>query len=84
MVASPKFEISITIVIALNMFVIGFEYYGITMQQGNIISVVNTIFVTIYGLETIFKIIGLRFHFFRSLWNIFDLFINILSIICKI
>ncbi|CAF0755497.1 unnamed protein product [Brachionus calyciflorus] len=81
MVASPKFEISITIVIALNMIVIAFEYYGNTIQQNNIINVVNTIFVTIYGLETVFKIVGLRLHFFRNLWNIFDLFINLLSIL---
>lgn len=84
MVASPKFELSITIVIALNMIVIGFDYYGQSNSYANILSVVNTIFVTIYGLETVFKLIGLRLHFFRNLWNIFDLFINVLSIICKL
>lgn len=84
MATSPKFEISITIVIILNMFVLGFRYYQMTLIQTNTIAVVNTIFVTIYGLESILKIVGLRLHFFRNPWNIFDLIINILSILCKL
>lgn len=83
MVMSPKFEISITIVILLNMFVLGFRYFQNPLIQTNSINVVNTIFVTVYGLESIFKMAGLRFHFFRNSWNIFDLIINILSILCK-
>ena len=83
MVSSPKFEISITIVIALNMIVNAVEYYNESNEYGNIVSVVNTIFVTLYGLESVLKLIGLRLHFFRNPWNIFDLFINILSIICN-
>jgi len=59
------------------------EYYNEGTQYGNIVNVMNTIFVTIYGLESVFKLIGLRLHFFRDKWNIFDLSINILSIICK-
>ncbi len=83
MVASPKFEISITIVIALNMIIIAVEYFNQPLKTENIINVINTIFVTLYGLETLFKLIGLRLHFFRNAWNIFDLIINILSILCK-
>ena len=59
------------------------EYFNEGLEYENIVNVVNTIFVTLYGLESLFKIIGLRLHFFRDYWNIFDLLINILSIICK-
>jgi voltage-gated cation channel len=59
------------------------EYFNEGIEYENIVNVVNTIFVTLYGLESLFKIIGLRLHFFRDYWNIFDLLINILSIICK-
>jgi len=83
MVASSKFEISITIIIVLNMILNAAEYFNEGLEYENIVNVVNTIFVTLYGLESLFKIIGLRLHFFRDYWNIFDLLINILSVICK-
>ena len=83
MVSSSKFEISITVVIALNMILNAVEYYKQSNSYGNIVNVVNTIFVTIYGLESLFKLVGLRLHFFREKWNIFDLIINILSILCN-
>lgn len=83
MAESSKFEVSITIIIALNMILNAFEYYNEGIQNENITNVVNTIFVTIYGLESLFKLVGLRMHFFRDKWNIFDLLINVLSIICN-
>ena len=81
MISSPKFELAITLVLILNMFVIAVEYYNESNAYNNIINVINTIFVTIYGLESLFKLVGLRLHFFRDMWNVFDLFINILSIL---
>ena len=83
MVASPKFEIAITMVIALNMILNAIEYFNEPLGYENTINVINTIFVTIYGIESIFKLIGMRTHFFRDKWNIFDLIVNILSIICN-
>ena len=83
MAESSKFEVSITIIIALNMILNAFEHYNEGIQNENITNVVNTIFVTIYGLESLFKLVGLRMHFFRDKWNIFDLLINVLSIICN-
>ena len=83
MAESSKFEVSITIIIALNMILNAFEYYNEGIQNENIANVINTIFVTIYGLESLFKLVGLRMHFFRDKWNIFDLLINVLSIICN-
>ena len=57
MVASSKFEISITIIIALNMVLNAVEYFNEGLEYENIVNVVNTIFVTLYGLESLFKII---------------------------
>jgi len=41
----------------------------------------NIIFTASFALEAVVKIIGLRFHYFRFLWNIFDFIIVILSIL---
>ncbi len=58
-----------------------FEYYNEPANYENIFNVVNTVFVTIFGLEIVFKLIGMRQHFFRSTWNVFDLLITIVCLI---
>jgi hypothetical protein len=83
MVVSPKFEISITMVIMINMIILSLDYYNSPKSYSNALNIINTMFITIYGLESFFKIVALRMHFFRNEWNIFDLIINILSIICN-
>jgi hypothetical protein len=83
MISSPKFELSIILVLIFNMIVCAVEFYNQKNSHKNIAKVINTIFITLYGLESLFKLIGLRGNFFRDTWNIFDLIINILSILCK-
>jgi hypothetical protein len=82
MITSPKFELAISFVLILNMGLIAAEYYNQSSTYSNVVYVLNEIFVTIYGLESLFKLIGLTGHFFRNPWNIFDLMINFLSILC--
>ena len=47
------------------------------------LDIVNIIFTTIFTLEAVVKIIGLRWHYFRRAWNVFDFIIVVLSIIGK-
>ena len=48
------------------------------------LDIVNIIFTTIFTLEALVKIIGLRWHYFRRPWNVFDFIIVILSIVGKL
>lgn len=67
-------------IIALNMVALSVEYYGQSQSYENVLNVINTIFVTVYALEIVFKIIGLRQHFFRDFWNVFDLLVSLFAI----
>ena len=53
----------------------------ITVEQG--LSMINVMFTTIFALEAFIKLIGLRLHYFRYVWNIFDFVIVILSVLGK-
>ena len=61
------------------------KFHFVTCLQSEAITetldIVNVVFTTIFTLEATVKIIGLRWHYFRRIWNVFDLIIVILSII---
>ena len=44
------------------------------------IEILNYIFIVIFTIECIMKSIALRCHFFQDVWNIFDLFVVVLTI----
>lgn len=80
-VASTRFQVSISIIIVINVISMAFEYYHQPDYYDNIFTIINTVFVTIYGLEIIFKMIGMRQHFFRNPWNVLEFLITILCTI---
>lgn len=48
---------------------------------------VNYIFTSVFVMEAAIKIVGLRWHYFRRAWNVFDfviVFISVLSIILEL
>ena len=49
-------------------------------SYGDALDIINIVFTTIFTLEAIVKIIGLRWHYFRRAWNVFDFIIVLLSI----
>ncbi|XP_070542290.1 sodium channel protein 1 brain-like isoform X2 [Ptychodera flava] len=78
---SNKFEISIVLLICLNMIAMGVEHYGQSDEITAVLDVLNIIFVAVFGLEAIMKIIGMRWHYFKRPWNVFDFIIVLLSIL---
>jgi len=44
----------------------------------------NLGFTIIFIIEAIIKIIGLRFHYFRRAWNVFDFIVVALSIVGRL
>ena len=78
---STKFELAIVILIVCNMIAMAVEHYEQSDAYFQALDLVNIIFTTIFTLEATVKIIGMRWHYFRRAWNVYDFIIVIVSII---
>ncbi|XP_068893811.1 sodium channel protein 60E-like isoform X4 [Tenebrio molitor] len=78
---SRRFEIAIFVLIFLNMLSMGIEHYDQPHAVFFILEVSNAFFTTVFGLEAIVKIIGLRYHYFTVPWNVFDFLLVLASIL---
>uniref|UniRef100_A0A1I8HN50 Sodium channel protein n=1 Tax=Macrostomum lignano TaxID=282301 RepID=A0A1I8HN50_9PLAT len=78
---SSKFEMVIVILIFLNMVAMMIDHYKEQPAITQCLSLINIIFTAVFTVEAIIKIIGLRWHYFRFAWNVFDFVIVILSIV---
>ncbi|XP_073812240.1 na channel protein 60E [Musca autumnalis] len=77
---SRRFEIAIFVLIFLNMLTMGIEHYNQPHAVFFILEVSNAFFTTVFGLEAIVKIVGLRYHYFTVPWNVFDFLLVLASI----
>ncbi|XP_070490836.1 sodium channel protein 60E-like isoform X2 [Chironomus tepperi] len=77
---SRRFEIAIFVLIFLNMLSMGIEHYNQPHAIFFILEVSNAFFTTVFGLECIVKIVGLRHHYFTVPWNLFDFLLVLASI----
>ncbi|KAH3837491.1 hypothetical protein DPMN_110882 [Dreissena polymorpha] len=78
---SSKFDLCIVVVIFLNMIQMAVDHYGQTQAVTDVLSMLNILFVVIFTLESVVKIIGLRWHYFTQPWNIFDFSVVIVSLL---
>ncbi|RZF45624.1 hypothetical protein LSTR_LSTR010575, partial [Laodelphax striatellus] len=78
---SRRFEIAIFVLIFLNMLTMGIEHYNQHHVIFFILQVSNAFFTTVFGLEAMVKIIGLRYHYFTVPWNLFDFILVLASIL---
>lgn len=78
---SRRFEIAIFVLIFLNMLTMGIEHYQQPHAIFFVLEVSNAFFTTVFGLEAIVKIIGLRYHYFTVPWNLFDFLLVVASIL---
>ncbi|XP_068264417.1 sodium channel protein type 2 subunit alpha-like isoform X2 [Nyctibius grandis] len=80
-VTKQAFDITIMVLICLNMVTMMIE----TDDQGelmqNILYWINLVFVVLFTGEFIFKLFSLRYYYFTIGWNIFDFVVVILSIV---
>lgn len=75
-----RFEIAIFVLIFLNMLTMGIEHYNQPHAVFFVLEVSNAFFTTVFGLEAIVKIVGLRYHYFTVPWNVFDFLLVLASI----
>ena len=71
----------ITIVILLNTVTMSMEYYGASEQYLQALEACNVVFVVIFTVEAILKIIGYGpIYYFYIDWNKFDFAVMIMSL----
>jgi hypothetical protein len=63
------------------MLTMGIEHYNQPHAIFFVLEVSNAFFTTVFGLEAIVKIIGLRYHYFTVPWNLFDFLLVLASIL---
>ena len=57
----------------------GLVYKGISEENLEIINLINNIFLGIFHIEALIKIIALKSYYFKDGWNKFDFFIIIIT-----
>jgi len=68
----PAFDAFIMICILLNTLVLAIQWYDMPQGTIDVLTVFNYIFMIIFTLECIIKLIALKCAYFKDQWNIFD------------
>ncbi|NXU44887.1 SCN2A protein, partial [Drymodes brunneopygia] len=80
-VTQQVFDITVMVLICLNMVTMMIETDDQTELMQNILYWINLVFVVLFTGECVLKIFSLRYYYFTIGWNIFDFVVVILSII---
>ncbi|MEQ2236147.1 Sodium channel protein type 8 subunit alpha [Ilyodon furcidens] len=80
-VTQQVFDISIMILICLNMVTMMVETDDQSDDTENVLYWVNFIFIVVFTGEFLLKLFALRHYYFTNGWNIFDVVVVILSIV---
>ncbi|XP_054641549.1 sodium channel, voltage gated, type VIII, alpha subunit b isoform X3 [Dunckerocampus dactyliophorus] len=80
-VTQQVFDISIMILICLNMVTMMVETDDQTKETEDVLYWVNFIFIVVFTGEFLLKLFALRHYYFTNGWNIFDVVVVILSIV---
>ena len=74
------FDISITVVIVLNMIAMCIDYYNNPGAVTQFSTTSNIFFTSIFVCEAIIKLIGLGKYYFYNPWNDFDFAVVLFSV----
>jgi len=64
----------------LNMLTMAIEYDEMPVAYDDVLGYVNTTFLTIFTLECVIKLLGLRLYYFKEPWNVFDFVVVVISL----
>ncbi|KAF4117813.1 hypothetical protein G5714_002366 [Onychostoma macrolepis] len=81
LVSKQAFDITIMMLIILNMITMMVESDEQSARMETILNNINLAFIVIFTTECLIKIFALRCYFFTISWNIFDFVVVILSIV---
>lgn len=82
-VTQQVFDISIMMLICLNMVTMMVETDDQSNETEEVLYWVNFVFIVIFTGEFLLKLFALRHYYFTNGWNIFDVVVVILSIVGK-
>ncbi|KAG7269325.1 hypothetical protein CRUP_031845 [Coryphaenoides rupestris] len=83
-VASPSFEYTVLVLIALNTVVLMMKYHSAPAAYDTVLKHLNSAFTVLFSMECMLKIMAFGLvNYFRDTWNIFD-FITVLGSITEI
>ena len=82
-VTQQVFDISIMILICLNMVTMMVETDDQSKETEEVLYWVNFVFIVVFTGEFLLKLFSLRHYYFTNGWNIFDVVVVILSIVGK-
>ncbi|XP_068401080.1 sodium channel protein type 3 subunit alpha-like isoform X5 [Eschrichtius robustus] len=80
-VTRQVFDISIMILICLNMVTMMVETDDQSKYMTLVLSRINLVFIILFTGEFVLKLVSLRYYYFTIGWNIFDFVVVILSIV---
>ncbi|XP_045154872.1 sodium channel protein type 3 subunit alpha isoform X2 [Echinops telfairi] len=80
-VTRQVFDISIMILICLNMVTMMVETDDQSKYMTIVLSRINLVFIVLFTGEFVLKLVSLRYYYFTIGWNIFDFVVVILSIV---
>jgi len=69
---NPAFDSFIMICILLNTLVLGIVWYDMSEGVKGVLAVFNYVFMVVFTLECIFKLIAMKCAYFKDGWNRFD------------
>ncbi|ELK04662.1 Sodium channel protein type 9 subunit alpha [Pteropus alecto] len=81
LVTNQAFDITIMVLICLNMVTMMVEKEGQSAYMTNVLYWINVVFIILFTGECVLKLISLRHYYFTVGWNIFDFVVVILSIV---
>lgn len=80
-VTKQVFDITIMILICLNMVTMMVETDDQSEFKTSILNKINLVFIVIFTGECVLKMFALRYYYFTIGWNIFDFVVVIFSIL---
>uniref|UniRef100_A0A2K5SD67 Sodium channel protein n=1 Tax=Cebus imitator TaxID=2715852 RepID=A0A2K5SD67_CEBIM len=79
-VTRQAFDITIMVLICLNMITMMVETDGQSEEKTKILGKINQFFVAVFTGECVMKMFALRQYYFTNGWNVFDFIVVVLSI----
>jgi len=67
--------------IMLNMITMAIEFEGMSEAYQEALEIINISFLTIFTLECVIKLLGLRLYYFKEPWNVFDFVVVVISLL---
>jgi len=71
------------VIILLNMVAMALEYNKMPDVMEDSLDCLNLVFVSVFTLECIMKLLALRWYYFKEPWNVFDFIVVVVSLMSK-